>query len=98
MRQHGKGLSNMIIARATNKEGEVLILGLSRRNLERLLADQPIVIRRKTHGDGIPDGWTITIFTGEDEDAMYRELERTGVFSAKTKIIRDPRLGSGSGT
>lgn len=50
---------------------ELLILGLSQVNLDRLKADQPIAF----HGDtvGLP-GLEIMIFAGETEQSMARDL------------------------
>jgi hypothetical protein len=82
----------MIIARATDKDSELLILGLSRENVTRLLDGQPIRIRRKTHGDGVPEGWEIIILWGETESTMHAAFVKHGLIGPETKIHRDPRL------
>jgi hypothetical protein len=82
----------MIIARGEDKEtGEqLLLLGLSRENLKRLQEGAPMLITRKTHGDGIPENWRIVIIFGETELSMQRELDE--FITPETKIHRDPRL------
>jgi hypothetical protein len=88
----------MIIARGTLEKpnSELLILGLSKKNMERLQAGQPIRVSRPTHGEGIPEGWEIVIFTGETEDAMHKAMEP--LFDSDTKTFRDSRLGSSDDT
>lgn len=83
----------MIIARGVVGESndELLILGLSRKNLERLQAGQPIRISRPTHGEGIPACWEIVIIVGETEDDMYKAMKP--IFDLNTKVHRDTRLG-----
>ena len=83
----------MIIARAKLDSGEMLILGLSRTNVSRLLNRQPIVIKRETHGPGVPEGWTICLTAGETEVALYEQFKASGWIGPETKIHRDPRLG-----
>jgi len=84
----------MVIARGTihdNKE-EMLILGLSHKNIQELLKRNPIVIRRETHGDGVPAGWEIVICAGESEESIAREFQENGIIGPSTKVIRDPKL------
>jgi hypothetical protein len=50
---------------------ELLILGLSQINLDRLKADQPIAFKGDTVG--LP-GLEIMIFAGETEQSMARDL------------------------
>ena len=66
----------MFIANAALGEGEtLLILGLSRRNRERLEAGQPIDLSTKTHGLAIPTQLRIMIFAGDTEDSMAAQLK-----------------------
>ena len=85
----------MIIGRLTSKDSNdmVLLLGLSKINVARLLAGQPIRIRRETHGEGIPEHWEIVILTGETEDEIAKMFEAAGIIGPDTKLVRDPRLG-----
>jgi hypothetical protein len=80
----------MIIGRGDSKDGELLILGLSRENVKRLQEGKPMSLSRAIHGDGIPEGWHILIMFGETEQDMQRELNFA--ITAETKIHRDPRL------
>ena len=50
----------------------------------------PMVLKRETHGDGIPEGWEILIIYGITEGAMKAQL--APLMDADTKIISDPRL------
>lgn len=81
-----------MIARGTIGTKELLTLGLSRKNVERLMAGQPIQIKRDTHGQGVPDGWEILILFGETEDSFLKALHDAGAIGPKTKINRDPKL------
>lgn len=81
----------MMIARADNEDGEMLLLlGLSNENLRRLVMGQPMNISRATHGDGIPEKWRIVIMYGKTEQDMQRDLG--DMIGPDTKIHRDPRL------
>jgi len=80
----------MIIARATEEGDEMLILGLSEENVKRLKGGKPMYLTRKTHGDGIPAGWRIMIFTGKDERTMAEMVKPFCGPETKTHI--DPRL------
>jgi hypothetical protein len=83
----------MIIARSKKPDGgELLLLGLSRENVQRLTDGQPIRLTRKTHGDGIPDKWTIGIMFGETERDMAELLRQEGLITPETKTYVDPRL------
>lgn len=86
----------MIIARGTNDKAELLVLGLSHKNIEKLLEGKPMVLRRESHGDGIPEGWEICIFVGETEEAMARVLKEGGAIGPKTKFTREPKLNKES--
>jgi hypothetical protein len=83
----------MMIAKATKEDGtEILILGITRKNLERLVERKPICLRRKTHGEAIPAGFEIVLFFGEDELAMQAEMQTAGAIGPHTKVNIDPRL------
>jgi hypothetical protein len=83
----------MIIARGSNEETETLILGLSHKNVERLLAGQPIHIRRVSHGDGIPEGWEIILLVGETEETIVSQFRKLDIISESTPMIYDKQLG-----
>jgi hypothetical protein len=83
----------MILARGENKGGkEILLMGLSRENINRLTKGEPIALRRETHGEGVPEGWEIFIYFGETELAMKAELQKIGAINKDTKVTVDPRL------
>jgi hypothetical protein len=84
----------MVIGRATrgNEEGEILLLGLSRENVRRLSNREPIVLKRATHGNGIPQGWEILICFGETEEELFAELKQSGMVTEQTEIHKDVRL------
>ena len=83
----------MLIARSIFENGkQFLLLGLSRENIRRLQADEPIRLTRETHGDRIPQGWVIGILFGETERDMEDQLRKGGFISEQTKTYIDPRL------
>ncbi len=83
----------MIIARAKRQNGgEILMLGLSKQNLNRIEEGMPLHVRREVHGDGIPEGWEIVIFTGKTEQEMQKMFVEGGLIGPDTKINIDPRL------
>jgi hypothetical protein len=89
----------MIIARATKDTGEeMIILGLTMVNLRRLAGGEPIICKRETHGDGIPQGWQISIIVGETEESIYEQFKKAGLIRPQTQVIKDPRLGASDKT
>jgi len=65
---------------------KVVVLGLSRVNVERLQAGQPIIVR----GDEIGlDEADIVLFAGETEASMAREMEE--LVGPATRVKMDPR-------
>jgi hypothetical protein len=88
----------MMIARATTttegKESELLILGLSKINVGRLLAGKPIHIRKAVHGDGVPEGWEIMICFGNTEEDILAELRPFA--GPDAKVIQTDKLGRDS--
>ena len=65
----------MIIARASRDATEIIILGLTKRNVEKLIAGQPVHVRNEVHGKGIPPGWEIIIAYGETEKALFESMK-----------------------
>lgn len=90
----------MIIARTSTPAGpgindaaqEFLLLGLSRENVKRLTTGRPIRITRATHGDGVPEGWTVAIVFGETELQIKAALFAAGLIGPDTEFRIDPRL------
>ena len=60
----------MIKARVQTEKGPLLVFGLSRENINRLLAGDPILASMSDFG--LPGHFTIVF--GETEDAIVREL------------------------
>lgn len=83
----------MILGRGETNGREMLILGLSRVNVERLVSGQPIRIRKESHGDGVPQGWEILIIYGNTELELASHLRSVGLLKPETQIKVDPRLG-----
>jgi len=65
----------MIKARGKTQDGrDIIILGLSRENVNKLLEDQPIWV--DTEAMGIPGGMHIAILGGETEEAIHADLSK----------------------
>lgn len=70
----------------TKSGGRLLImLGLSRLNVERLMAGEPIKMTPELHD--LPPTLEIGIFFGETEEAMKKEVEQ----SLKLRNFKDRR-------
>lgn len=85
----------MMIAAQTRPDGQLLILGLTRVNVARLMSGQPMKITRESHGEAVPTGLTIGIMFGETEKQMRDEIIKTGIEIGKTDIdpnsMEEPR-------
>lgn len=83
----------MLIARSDTADGKpVLLLGLSRVNIERLVAGHNIEITPSTHGPAMPDDCIIVIMFGENELALRDDLITHGIIGPDTQQTIDPRL------
>lgn len=83
----------MLFAKGTSGDGrECLMIGLSRGNIERLLANKPIRITRHSHGDILDEREEIVILFGETEQAIADTLRGVGLIGPQTKQTIDPRL------
>lgn len=80
----------MIIARAIGDGTEVLILGVTKRNLEELQKGFPIRLSTETHGAGVPLGWKIAIIYGETEASITEDLVAMGLIGPDTKVSAQP--------
>jgi hypothetical protein len=79
----------MITAMATGDGGkQIVILGITRANVTRLLAGQPIYVDAATH-PGFPTDFNIAIFFGENERAITEQLKP--LIDPATKVIAVPR-------
>ena len=79
----------MIIAIAeTNRVNgtPLLLLGLSRENVKRMMEGKPIFLTRATHGPAIPEKLNIGIMFGETEDAIVEQLRQIGTIGPETQF------------
>lgn len=81
----------MIIARSIKDDGELLLLGITRRNVEELMKGHPIRVTTETHGAGVPLGWTIAIVFGETEASIAADLRKAGAVGDSTNVMAMPR-------
>ena len=64
----------MIIARGNASDNcELLLLGLTRANVDKLMMGQPIRIRKDTH-EGVPENLEVVILFGESEASLANLL------------------------
>lgn len=83
----------MFIAHASAAGNDkLLILGLSRQNVTRLVAGQPIHLTNSTHHRSLPPGWAICLIFGETELAIKEMFEKEGFIPPSTPTLIDPRL------
>lgn len=69
----------MIGGRAKTNDGrQLLLLGLSEGNLQRLREGKPMHLSHESHVF-IPDDWVVLIFSGATEEAMTDELRKAGI-------------------
>jgi hypothetical protein len=79
----------MMTATATAGDGrQVILFGITRENVERLIAGQPIYIGADTHA-GFPADLVFTIFFGETERVLVDQIK--GLIGPDTKIIAEPK-------
>ena len=79
----------MITARATGADGkEIIVLGVTRENLQRLEQGHPIKVSAEKHA-GFPPNLVVVIFYGDTERAIVEQLKP--MIGDATKIIAVPR-------
>ena len=82
----------MISAKASSDNvPNILMFGLSRENVRRLVAGQPIILKRSVH-EVVPEGWEICLFFGETEREMAELFRKHGLITKDTQVKIDPRL------
>ena len=88
----------MLVARSPTIDGrEMVILGITRLNLAKLLAKQPIRVSQETHGAGMPEDLVVIICYGDTEEGLAEELKAVGVLSDETRLQGpDPTKGQPS--
>ena len=82
----------MITARGSDKDGEFLLAWVVVR--EHQAADRRPTdwMTRKSHGDGVPEGWTVVMMHVETEQARKRMLEVAGLVNPEVPVHIDERL------
>lgn len=83
----------MIKMLGTRGSATLIGLGLSRGNIDRLIAGDPILVKAGEMDPSLGD-LQITIFFGETEAAMEQMLRDEGMVDAHTKVNIDPNLRS----
>ena len=79
----------MIIATGTfEKAGEVLMLGLTKQNVKKLMRGQPI--SRDLRFAGVP--YHLFIVFGEDEMEIHRQLRVAQLVTSETVVKESPQL------
>jgi hypothetical protein len=79
----------MVTARATGENGvQVIILGLTRVNVQHLLSGRPITVTPETH-PGLPEKLRVAVFFGETERACAAQLK--AFITDETKVIAVPK-------
>jgi hypothetical protein len=81
----------MLGGRGTGKDGketEIMIIGLSHENLNRLKQGQPITC--KASDFGCSGNIQIIIFSGDTEQSMTRDVQE--LIGPETNVSIDPRL------
>lgn len=79
----------MITATATGPDGKrILMLGITRENIKRLIAGQPIRVGAESH-PGFPEDVMVAIFFGETERDITEALK--GLIGPDTKVVAVPR-------
>lgn len=76
----------MIYGRKSGEGHDVIIIGLSRRNVEKLLEGKPIFKRASTLEPGLPE---LVLFVEATEDACLAKLKEIGLYvEGKTELVR----------
>lgn len=83
----------MIVARGYRDSKECLLLGLSQRNLDRLVDNKPMRLQSSSH-PGIPEGLEIIILYGKTEKDIQDMLTKAGLIDKDTQITSHPRLNN----
>jgi len=78
----------MITMRATTPDGsELLVMGITRQNVEYLKKGRPIRVDAESH-PGFPENLKIVIFYGENERTITESVQ--SLISDQTKIVTVP--------
>lgn len=69
----------MLVGCVEKDNSRLVLLGLSRGNVERLTQGKPVLVSRERHGPAMPDGLEVALFFGETEEAILADLRRHGL-------------------
>jgi hypothetical protein len=86
----------MIVIKLTQNNGrEVILLGLTRENVRRLCAGQPIIVSEETNvpqKNFLPPNTDIHLVYADNEKEFFRLFKEAGLITESTPITVDPRL------
>jgi hypothetical protein len=80
--------------RASADSGRIILLGLSRANVEKLIAGNPVYVTGESLG--APNITSISVFFGETEADMEKLMLEAGYIGPHTTVIKDIRHGKHS--
>ena len=76
----------MLVAKLDTRDPnlQLLLVGITAGNVERLKQKKPLVLSRKTHGVAVPENVMFVVVYGEDEKAILAELAKHGMLGEET--------------
>jgi hypothetical protein len=84
----------LIIATGTTCDGrQLIVLGLTRGNINKLLRGDPICLERELC-ELVPAGWEITVLFAESDEDLTRELTSSGEIAAAPSDMSKKRRRS----
>lgn len=83
----------MIKFTADGPNGTIIGLGITRSNVERLMKDEPILVKMKDINLKLDGGMNgeIFIFFGETEQDIAKRFVDNGMISPKTKVHKEEK-------
>lgn len=85
----------MMVGAACTEDNKqhLLLLGLSRQNVARIMDGEPIWVSSKSHpNSGVPENLTLVICFGETELSLFEQAKRVGLVDSSTQVYVDPKL------
>lgn len=84
----------MVTACATGGDGQTIaVLGLTRGNVDRLIAGEPIRVTAETH-PGFPASFVVMLFFGETDRDCANQL--APLIGPRTKVVAVPKTAGQS--
>jgi hypothetical protein len=82
----------MIVKSGSSLDGrQVVLVGLTRENVQELVASGCLALARDTHGDGVPANLDIGLFFAETANDLARALAPyLGETGGKAKAVKAP--------